>query len=131
MIGACFFYARFIGTVCNCCLSCCHLIALIAGLIYSGGPLGIYCSYNVASVDYEGNYRFKVDRGTYQDDRNLMKNLSIVQLVLFIIQFFFCWAPLHMTPNTIPEVMPEGLARKRTIVLEKTLTLTATMKRKV
>ena len=65
MVGACFFYPRFVGAVCNCLLSCIHLIAVIAGFIYSGNTLGIYCSYNIAPVDYEGKYRFNSDGATY------------------------------------------------------------------
>lgn len=56
-IGAFWFYPRFFGTICNCCLGCCHFYGIVAALNGAVGPYGIWCGMNVGPVEYKGNQK--------------------------------------------------------------------------
>ena len=47
-IGAFVFYARYYATMCNCCLGCVNLFAWVSAIIGRWGPMGQWCTYNLA-----------------------------------------------------------------------------------
>ena len=59
--GACFWYPRLIGAMCNCGLSCCHLAAWITIFATRFSPLGNYCSVNIVGNQMETGGSFNDD----------------------------------------------------------------------
>jgi len=59
--GACFWYPRLIGAICNCGLSCCHLAAWITIFAARFSPLGNYCWLNIAGNQLESKNNFTDD----------------------------------------------------------------------
>ena len=64
-IGAFWFWPRFIGTWCNCCLGCCHISGISFMLAGATNPMGRICSYNKSTVEYKGDYEWDYDGMSY------------------------------------------------------------------
>jgi len=97
-IGAFWFWPRFIGTWCNCCLGCCHITGISFMLAGATNPMGRYCAFNKSTVEYKGDYEWDFDGMTYQSEHSMMFGLAIVQLLFWFIQCYCCCLPLIYTP---------------------------------
>ena len=97
-LGAFFWYPRLFGTLCNCCCSCCHCLAWAAALAVRFNPVGIWCGFNVAPIQYEGNRKFN-DSHTFKSDGGILAAFGILQLIFWCCQCYCCWLPLYWTPE--------------------------------
>ena len=77
IFGSEFFYARYAGTICNCCYACCHCSAFITALAMRYNPLGKLCYHNVAPATYEGDQKWS-EEITYQNDGAILGGLATV-----------------------------------------------------
>jgi len=82
-LGGFYFLPRLIGTFCNCCLGCCHLVAFIMALAVRFNPKGAYCAANVAAIQYEGDRKFN-DSWTFKKDASLLATLGVIQLLFWL-----------------------------------------------
>lgn len=96
--GACFFWPRYIGTVCNWFLCICHLVGFIVMILGAAAPMGRICSYNKGTSTYDGDYKFVWDGMTYQGDHAVLVGLGIFMAILWCCQVFVCCAPCLLTP---------------------------------
>ena len=109
--GACFFYPRYFGSMCNFCYACCHCAAwsMILGVRFN--PFGIYCSYNTAPTKYDpdvplnfnrpdGTWHFDKfsDETTYEGEAGTLAGLGVIQSILWCVQCCCCCLPLLYTP---------------------------------
>ena len=97
-IGAFWFWPRFIGTICNCFLSCCHGIGV--GFLFAGAlnPYPRICSYNKSTSSYEGDYEWNYEGMTYEREHGMMFFLGVLQFIIMCAQCCCCCLPLCCTP---------------------------------
>ena len=95
-IGGFYFQPRYWGTFCNLCYACCHCSAFSLAIGVRFNPLGIWCSYNIAPIQWKDNALD--DSHTYQSDGGILAGLGIIQFILWCVQCYCCCLPLYHTP---------------------------------
>ena len=121
-IGAFWFWPRYIGTICNCCLGCCHISGIGFMLAGALNPYPRICSFNKSTAEYKGDYEWDYDGMTYQNEHSLMLGFAIVQLIFWTVQCCCCCLPLCTTPVKDEAHKAEKDGKKQLKKMEKEMT---------
>ena len=97
-VGSCYWWPRFIGTICLYLLSSCHMAGWIFMIIGVTNPYARMCRYNKATSSYAEEYKWYWNRMTYENDYFLMTYFAIALSSLWCIQVCCCCIPCYRTP---------------------------------
>lgn len=96
LFGVKFWMARFVGTICNCCLCCFNFLVILLSLVIIGLPSGRACNFNLAPVNYEGDGYWDTSR-SYSDEYKIITAITIISFGLCCIQLC-TFIPFFKTP---------------------------------